>query len=95
MTGAIRDIGALFGAAGLPLWSSDTAYYVSSYALVFIFGIIGATPIVKNTVLKIKSYKAGNAIVNVIEPVFIVAMLLTVTAYFVDGSFSPFLYFRF
>ena len=95
MSGAIADIGAMFGAAGLPLWSADTSYYLSGYAFVFIFAIIGATPIVKNTVLKIKSYKTGNAIINVLEPIFVVAMLLVVTAYFVDGSFSPFLYFRF
>ena len=95
MTGAITDVASLFGAGSLPLWSADTAYYISSYAFVFIFALVGATPVVKNAVLKIKSYKTGNAIVNVIEPVFVVVMLLIVTAYFVDGSFSPFLYFRF
>ena len=35
------------------------------------------------------------AIINVLEPIFVVAVLLLVTAYFVDGSFSAFLYFRF
>jgi alginate O-acetyltransferase complex protein AlgI len=34
-------------------------------------------------------------ILNVLEPIFVVGLLLIVTAYFVDGSFSPFLYFRF
>ena len=29
------------------------------------------------------------------EPVFMVLLLLVVTAYLVDGSFNPFLYFRF
>ena len=31
----------------------------------------------------------------VLEPLFAVVTLLLVTAYLVDGSFSPFLYFRF
>ena len=34
-------------------------------------------------------------VINLLEPLYIVAVLLVVTAYFVDGSFSPFLYFRF
>lgn len=95
ISGAITDIGSMFGAYGLPFWSAETTYYLSGYALVLIFALVGATPVVKNTVLKIKESKTGNAIINVLEPIFVVAMLLIVTAYFVDGSFSPFLYFRF
>ena len=95
MSGALNDLGAMFGGAGLPLWSADTGYYLSGYAFVFLFALVGATPIVKRTVLKIKSTAVGNKIINVLEPIFIVAMLLIVTSYFVDGSFSPFLYFRF
>jgi alginate O-acetyltransferase complex protein AlgI len=95
MSGALKDIGSMFGGSGLPLWSADTGYYLSGYAFVFLFALIGATPIVKNTVLKIKSTNVGNKIINVIEPIFVVTMLIIVTSYFVDGSFSPFLYFRF
>ena len=93
--GAISDIGSMFGAGGLPLWSKDTAYYLASFAVVLIIAIIGATPLVKSVVLKIKATKTGNLVCNILEPIFVVAMLLIVTAYFVDGSFSPFLYFRF
>ena len=95
ISGAISDIGSMFGAGGLPLWSGETGYYLGGYAFVLIAGLIGATPLVKNTVLKIKENKTGKLILNVIEPIFVVVMLLIVTAYFVDGSFSPFLYFRF
>ena len=93
--GAISDIGSMFGAGNLPLWSKDTAYYLASFAVVLIIAIVGATPLVKSVVLKIKSTKTGNLVCNILEPIFVVAMLLIVTAYFVDGSFSPFLYFRF
>lgn len=95
LSGAITDISALFGAGDLPFWSADTAYYLAGYALIFVVAIIGATPVVKNVVLKIKSTKVGNMVINILEPVFVVVMLLVVTSYFVDGSFSPFLYFRF
>ena len=95
LSGAMKDIGGMFGAGNIPLWSNITGYYLSSYSLVIIFAIMGATPIVKNAVLKIKSYKIGKMIVDILEPIFVVSILLVVTAYLVDGSFSPFLYFRF
>ena len=93
--GAISDIGSMFGAGNLPLWSAETGYYLSGYAFVLIMAVVGATPVVKSAVLKVKETRVGGAIINILEPIFVVVMLLIVTAYFVDGSFSPFLYFRF
>jgi alginate O-acetyltransferase complex protein AlgI len=93
--GAIHDVGALFGAGGLPLFTGETGYYILSYSLLLVVGILGATPLVKTAVLKIKATNVGGKIMNVLEPIFVFAVLMTVTAYFVDGSFSPFLYFRF
>ena len=95
ISGAISDIGAMFGAGSLPFWSGETGYYLLSYIFVLAAAIVGATPLVKNFVLKIKSTKTGELIINVLEPIFVVLMIIIVTAYFVDGSFSPFLYFRF
>ena len=95
LTGAISDLGAMFGAGGIAFWSSETAYYLGSYALVLLVGIVGATPLVKNAVLKVKETKTGAVVCDILEPVFVIVMLMIVTAYFVDGSFSPFLYFRF
>ena len=95
ISGALSDIGAMFGAGGIPFWNTQTAYYLSSYAIVLACAFLGATPVLKNTVLKLKENKTACKILNVLEPIFHVVMLLIVTAYFVDGSFSPFLYFRF
>ena len=95
ISGAIADIGGMFGAGSLPLWSADTAYHLSSYAVLLICALVGATPLLKNAVLKLKENKTANSILNVLEPIFYAVLLLLVTAYFVDGSFSAFLYFRF
>ncbi len=95
LSGAITDIKSLFGAGGLPFWTAETKYYLSSFGLLFACAVFGATPVLRNTVRKLKEYKVTNYIINILEPVFIVAMLLLVTAFFVDGSFSAFLYFRF
>ena len=85
------DFAAMFGFGGLPILSQQTLYYLKSYAVLFAVGVIGATPIVKDTALRIGKTKAG----AVLEVLLLVGLLLLCTAYLVDGSFSPFLYFRF
>ncbi len=95
LSGSLSDLGNMFGAGGLPFYTAETGYYLSSYAVLLVCGIVGSTPIVKWAVLKAKENSVVNKVSNVLEPVVHVALLLLVTAYFVDGSFSPFLYFRF
>ena len=93
--GAIHDVAALFGGNNLPFFTKETGYYLLSYSVILIVGIIGSTPLAKNAVEKIKTIKNGSKLINILEPIFVLSVLLVVTAYFVDGSFSPFLYFRF
>ncbi|MBQ8846546.1 MAG: MBOAT family protein [Lachnospiraceae bacterium] len=95
LSGAMADLGNMFGAGGISFWSGETAYYLRNYGVVLVAAILGSTPLVKTAVLKLKEKKAGALVCDILEPVFVVVMLLVVTAYFVDGSFSPFLYFRF
>jgi len=94
---AFTRIASMFGGNGLPFVTSDTLYYLRSYAVVIVIGLIGATPIVKKAVLWFKGTENSTRakIMNVIEPVFVVAILLVSTAYIIDGSYNPFLYFRF
>ncbi len=95
MSEALEDIGGMFGALDIPLWSKETGYYLSSYAVLFIISLVGATPLVKNTVLKLKENKKALAVIDTAEPVVIVTLLTVITACLVNGSFNPFLYFRF
>ena len=88
---AAGDIGAMFGFGDLPLVSPPALYYLRSYAPLFLMGFVGATPIVRDAARKLGDTKAG----DVLSLVLMVGLLLVCTAYLVDGSFSPFLYFRF
>ena len=92
---AIRYIGGMFGAGGIPLVSTEFWYYLKSFAVMLVMGVIGATPLVKKTVNKIKENKIGGKIIFVFEPVVLLVLMVVMTAYLVDGSFNPFLYFRF
>ena len=91
----IKDISenllGLIGYNGIPLVSAESIYYFKSYFIIFVLAIIGSTPLMKMIVNSEKIKKVS----NVLEPVFVVTVLLVSTAFIVDGSFNPFLYFRF
>ena len=91
MTQAVSDLSSLFGLGGLPLVTAETLYYLRSFALLFLVACFGATPVPKMAAKRTENTRFG----AVLELIFLVAILLISTAYLVDGSFSPFLYFRF
>lgn len=92
---AFSDIAGLFGVGGIPLVSAESFYYFRSFSVIFLIGGIGATPLAARVVKKISKNLEGGRVLNIMEPVVLAALLLVVTAYLVDGSFNPFLYFRF
>ena len=89
------DIAGMFGFANVPLVNTETLYYLRSYAVVFILAIIGSTPVVRNTANRLMAKERTAKLLSVLEPVALIGMLLICSAYLVDGSFNPFLYFRF
>lgn len=95
MAQAVSDIGGLFGAGALPLVSAETLYYMRSFGIVLISSAIGSTPLITTLIRKASSAPKAARIINAAEPVFLMALLLIVTGYLADGSFNPFLYFRF
>ena len=95
LSDAFSYIGSMFGAGGYPLVSEEALYALRSYAVVFIIGIIGATPLAKNLIAKVRTASGAQLALNIAEPVVLVALLAVCTAYMVDGAFNPFLYFRF
>ena len=85
------DLAALFGMGGLPAVTGETLYYLKSYGWLFLLGFVGCTPVVKNAAQKVSETGAG----PILELLALTGLLLVCTGYLVDGSFSPFLYFRF
>lgn len=78
----------MFGFGTVSLLSAEAVYYLKSYALIFLLAMLGATPLVKNMIAKWKFSKY-------LEPVILCGLVIAATAFLVDGSFNPFLYFRF
>ena len=90
-TQTLGDYAGMFGLAGLPLVNQTTVYYLRSYGVLFLAGILGSTPLVRDFLKK----REESRVVAILEPVAMAVLLLLCTAYLVDGSFNPFLYFRF
>ena len=95
MSVAFADLAGMFGLAGVPASSAEFVYYLRSYLLVIVIAIIGATPLPKKIIEKIREKETGNKVINLIEPAVCIILFILITAYLVDGSFNPFLYFRF
>jgi alginate O-acetyltransferase complex protein AlgI len=79
------------GIGGYPLVSTEAVYYLKSYLPLLVAGCVGATPLVRNLALGLDQRKPA----PVLRLAVAGALLLVCTAYLVDGSFNPFLYFRF
>lgn len=92
---AVSRISAMLGAGGLPLSSAQAVYYLKSYGPLLVLGILCATPLPKMIVAKLRKSKAAATALDVLEPLCVLIPLLLGTAFLVDGSFNPFLYFRF
>ena len=92
---AATHLGRMFGAGGVPLATGEAIYYLGSYAVTFIIAIIGATPYPTRCLNRLSEGPKTGRVLAVAAPVALMALLAVVTAYLVDGSFNPFLYFRF
>ncbi len=94
---AIEDMGhmgqylaAMFGFAGGGLADPAFYYYLSSFALIILISALASTPIGK-----LAWQKLPPRVQQVAMPVLVLAGILLSTAYLVDGTYNPFLYFRF
>ena len=88
------DFTALLGLGGLPAVSAESLYYLRSFAIPLIIAVIGSTPLPKQLAEKLEG-RLPKQIWMVLQLLFLAVLLLVCTAYLTDGSFNPFLYFRF
>jgi len=95
VSGILDHLKGMFGMAAVPLFNAESLYYLGSYKVVLITAVVGATPLIKNLVQKVRKKTKPQALITALTPVFVVLLLFIVTAYLVDSSFNPFLYFRF
>ena len=90
-----REMGRMFGFGTSGLYGKAALYYLRSYMVPLLAGAIGCTPLPKLLARKLEEAKTFSKAFAIAEPLFLGALLLIATAFIVDGSFNPFIYFRF
>lgn len=93
---AFVHLRGMFGAASLPLIDPVSVYYGRSYAVTLLIAVIASTPLFKMLCARLSA--RSNAVKRALDygSVFVLIVTMTlVTAWLVNGSFNPFLYFRF
>lgn len=99
MTQAMTDIGGMFGFGELPLISKEALYYLRSYGMTLLIAVVGSTPVASVGFYKLQRKMDGrgwqNSLCSGIKTIVVLILFFLSTAYLVDGSFNPFLYFRF
>ena len=88
-------LGGMIGLNRLPLISKEFLYYLRSYGVILLIGMIGTTPLIKILTGRLAQNSFGKRAVTILEPILLIGLMLLNTAYLVDSSFNPFLYFRF
>ena len=92
---ALHQLGTLFGAGTASGLGTEALYMLRSYGVVLALAVLGATPLPAMLWKKAQEPKSLAPVLTVAEPLCTFALLALCTAFLVDGSFNPFLYFRF
>ena len=81
---------AMYGMGGTGFVDSGDLFRLRSYLLILVTGILASTPLPRNLYRRIPE-----SIRRFVSPVLVLLILVVSTAYLVDASYNPFLYFRF
>ena len=92
---ALHQLGTLFGAGTASGLGAEALYMLRSYGVVLALAVLGATPLPAMLWKKVQEAKSLAPVLMVAEPLCTLALLVLCTAFLVDGSFNPVLYFRF
>ena len=89
----MKFIQTMFGIGGNPVYDGTALYYLYTNWILFVVLAICSTPLLKKRVHKLK--EDINTKESIVYSLIILSLLFLCTAYLVNESYNPFLYFRF
>ena len=91
----IRYLGIMFGQNSAGLYSSESLYLFSEYILLFVIGVIGATPLLQQVAKRMSQSITGFGLATyrVLEKLILPVLLIASIAHIVSSSYQPVLYF--
>lgn len=84
----------MFLISDIPIYNKEIIYYLRSNLGLFIISCISATPLFKIFIDKVKNTRF-KLVIDILETIVLILLLTLITAFLIDASFNPFLYFRF
>lgn len=88
-------LGGMFGLGEIPFINDVTLYCLRSYSVLMFIALIATTPLSIKAITALRKNSIIEKVIAITEPLILAALLILSTAYIVDSSFNPFLYFRF
>ena len=86
---------AMCGLSGLPFVTAECLYYIKHYGILLVVAVAASLPAGKNLYLRVKEKTMQGKFLEYGEAFVLIGFMILITAYLIDGSFNPFLYFRF
>ncbi|MDR2356303.1 MAG: MBOAT family protein [Clostridiales Family XIII bacterium] len=92
---AARTAAALFGLGATGFAGAKALYYLRGYALPLLIASVFCTPLPARIARALSRGESGARRMTALEPLCVLLILALATAFLVDGSYNPFIYFRF
>jgi alginate O-acetyltransferase complex protein AlgI len=89
----LQYLQALFGLSGRGFFDRQAIYYFYTHAMLIAMALLASTPGIKNAQQKL--LERSTALYYTAATLFCLLVLILSTAYLVDTTYNPFLYFRF
>ena len=87
----INSLKNMFCLSSLEFINKETIYHIRNYLVIIVIALIASTPFIKNIFNKTKN----NKLLDALEIIYYFVLFIIITAFLIDSSFNPFLYFRF
>lgn len=88
-------ISMLFGFGKVAACNAESLFQLRNFGVILLIGVVGATQIPAKITRQIRGKDWGQKLLNILEPICLGIIMLICTSFLVNGSFNPFLYFRF
>ena len=95
LSDAAQQLSRRFGTGTAAGVDTEAVYLLKSYAVILVLAVLGATPLPALVLQKAQASPRLAPVLAVAAPLAVLSLLVLCSAYLVDGSFNPFLYFRF
>lgn len=93
--GALETVGGMFGIGTSYFVSESFLYALKNFGFVIVLAFVCATPVMSNCKKLIRRKNTLSKVYDILETPVLLILFVVTTAYLADGSFNPFLYFRF